>query len=179
MDNIEKEAYQKHKNLKLAADELGVKWQTLYVHLRQAGVPVLGDKSRYGSDKDRFAAKAEDEFKRLIPGALSQNEIQFQAKIDFLVGNEKVDIKSSSLKYGCKGHPNSMRWSFSIKKQAFCADFLVCFAFLNEGYRLFLFPGETVRNYQTITIPQKGGKWSGYEINPEELSEFFVTLQNF
>ena len=58
MNNIQS-VYEKHKNLKLAANELGVKWQTLYVQLRNRGVPITGDKSRYGSDKDRLAARAE------------------------------------------------------------------------------------------------------------------------
>lgn len=42
------EAYEKHKNLKLAAIEVGMPWQMLYVHLRKLGVPVTGDKARYG-----------------------------------------------------------------------------------------------------------------------------------
>lgn len=53
--SIESDAYEKHKNLKLAAEELGIKWQYLYVILRKEGVAVCGDKSRYGSDKDRLA----------------------------------------------------------------------------------------------------------------------------
>lgn len=91
------EAYQRHKNLKLAANELGIAWQTLYVHLRKAGVAVTGDKTRYGSDTDRLAAKAEDMFEALVPGAVNHNREQWQPKVDFTVGAVAVDVKASRL----------------------------------------------------------------------------------
>ena len=53
----EAEAYSRHMNLKLAAHELGMKRQTLYYRLKRAGVPVVGDKLRHGSDRDRLAAR--------------------------------------------------------------------------------------------------------------------------
>lgn len=168
--------YSKHQNLKLAAIELGMKWQTLYVKLRELKIPVTGDKARYGSDKDRLAARAELEFKRLIPFAANQNELKFQSKFDFLVGSEKVDIKASSLKPGCARFP-ALRWAFSVKKQEFCADFIVCFGMIDNGYKIFLIPGECVRTYQTISISQNGkSKWLQYEISPEDLTIFFNDL---
>lgn len=169
--------YLKHKNLKHAAAELGIKWQTLYVQLRKAGIPVTGDKSRYGSDKDRLAAMAEMEFKKLVPFCISKNEEEFQAKIDFMVGSEKVDIKASKLNQGSKRFA-ALRWAFSVRKQEFCADFIVCFAMLETvGYRVFLIPGELVRHYQTISISRDGkSKWLQYEVQPNELSEFFAQL---
>ena len=62
----EVQAYAKHRNLKLAAGELGICWQTLYVRLKRAGVPVTGDKLRYGADRDRLGATCEAEFQRLV-----------------------------------------------------------------------------------------------------------------
>lgn len=168
--------YSKHQNLKLAAIELGMKWQTLYVQLRKLNIPVTGDKARYGSDKDRLAAKAELEFKRLVPFAIDQNEKKFQSKFDFLVGSEKVDIKASSLKPGCARYP-ALRWAFSVKKQEFCADFIVCFGMSDDGYKIFLVPGECVRTYQTLSISQNGkSKWLQYEVSPDDLSTFFNDL---
>jgi hypothetical protein len=171
-------AYDKHKNLKLAAGELGVKWQALYVKLRKQGVNVIGDKSRYGTDKDRLAAHAEMEFKRLVPFAVDQNNIKFQSKFDFIVGNEKVDIKASKAHQGSRAF-KALRWAFSVKKQEFCADFIVCFGFTDEGYRIFLIPGELIRNYQTISISQNGNsKWLQYEIEPDDLEPFFKELSD-
>lgn len=172
------QAYQKHKNLKLAAEELGIKWQTLYVQLRKAGIPVTGDKTRYGSDTDRLAAMAELEFKNLVPFASDQNSIKFQSKFDFLVGSEKVDIKASRLNLGNKKFA-AKRWAFSVKKQEFCADFIVCFAMHEHDYRIFLIPGELVRNYQTISIAENKdskSKWLQYEVSKSELTEFFEEI---
>lgn len=169
--------YNKHRNLKLAAAELGMKWQTLYVQLRKAGVPVTGDKLRYGSDSDRLAAIAELEFNKLVPFAENQNALKFQAKCDFLVGKEKVDVKCARLRRGCRRFP-ALRWAFCIKKQVVCADFMVCFAMLQEGgYRTLLIPGELIRNLSTISLPQEGkSKWWQYEVAPSDIPEFFAAL---
>lgn len=180
MDDTIKAAYEKHMNLNLAAQELGIKWQTLYVKLRKLGVAVVGDKARYGSNTDRLAARAELEFKKLVPFAKDQNAIKFQSKFDFLVGQEKVDIKASGLNCGCKRFA-AKRWAFSVKKQEFCADFIVCFATKDDGYRIFLIPGELVRNYQTISIaenPASKSKWLQYEVTATDLTEFFKELIN-
>lgn len=168
------EVYLKHKHLKLAADELGMKWQTLYVWLKKAGIQVIGDKSKYGSDKDKLASHAENLFQQLVPNAVNQNESKFQSKIDFMVGDKKIDVKSSNLNKGMK-NSDSKRWSFSVKKQEFIADFLVCFAFINGSdiYKLLLIPSELISKYQTITVSSSKSKWLDYEISPNELKNFF------
>lgn len=161
------ESYARLKNLKLVGIELGIPWQTVYVHLRAAGVPVTGDKSRYGSDTDRLAANAERIFATLVPNAADQNDVQFQAKVDFIVGSYKVDVKASRLRNG--------RWAFSLKKQERLADFFVCFAFNDDGtYRTVVIPGELCRFIQTISLSSMTGtKWWDYEIPPTELRVFF------
>jgi hypothetical protein len=170
------ESYGRLKNLKLVGQELGIPWQSVYVHLKQAGVAVTGDKARYGSDKDRLAAKAECEFKSLVHSALDNNEGKWQAKVDFVVGNVSVDVKASTLKISNK-RCKVKRWAFSVKKQEFCADFIVCFCFYDSGYRLLLLPGEIVRKYQTISISEESkGKWLDYEIEPSELNRFFEDI---
>lgn len=175
---IEALAYSKHMNLKIAAKEIGVKWQTLYYRLKKQGVNVVGDKLKYGSDKDRLAAKAEEEFIKIVPFAIDQNKAKFQSKFDYLVGNQKIDIKCSTLRQGCKRF-EAKRWAFSVKKQEMNADFIVCFAFKDDGdYRIFMIPGEFVRNYQTISISEKGkSKWLDYEINKTDLHDFFKEIE--
>lgn len=173
--------YEKHKNLKIAANELGVKWQSLYVRLKKAGVPVVGDKARYGCDKDRLANKAESIFQSLVPNAISQNDIKFQSKVDFMVGDKKIDVKCSNLNQGLKSSPLK-RWAFSVKKQEFIADFLVCFAFIGsvDSYKLLLIPGELIRKYQSISISENlNSKWLDYQIDPDEINDFFVDLNEF
>ena len=71
--NQEVIAYRKHMNIKLAAAQLGVAWQSLYVRLKQLGEPVTGDKMRYGSDRDKLAAMAEAKFLQLVPFAVDNS----------------------------------------------------------------------------------------------------------
>ena len=39
--------YEKHKNLKIAANELGVKWQSLYIRLKKAGNDFFVDLNEF------------------------------------------------------------------------------------------------------------------------------------
>lgn len=163
------ESYRRIKNLKLVGSELGIPWQKVYIHLRSVGEPVTGDKLRYGSETDRFAARAERAFNELVPFAVSQNEKKFQAKVDFMVGDQKIDVKAANLKQG--------RWAYSLKKQESIADFFVCFAFLDDGgQRILLIPGEVCRDIQTISLSKKG-KWWDYEVSEGDLRNFFESMQ--
>ena len=172
------EAYKRHHNMRLASREIGIPLSTLYVHLKRAGVAVVGDKSKYGTDKDRFACKAEREFERIIPSAENQNKVKFQSKIDFMIGEYSVDVKASRLRSsGCGA--NVLRWAYSVKKQEFCADFFVCFGFDNAGLKLeniLLIPGEVARMYATISVSPRGGKWLDYQVTEQELHDFFVQM---
>lgn len=171
-------AYERHKNLKLAGQEVGLSWQMVYVHLRKANVPVTGDKSRYGSDTDRLAAKGEAYFQSLVPIAEDQNKKQFQPKFDFLVKGYRVDVKSSTLR---KSHKDCkvMRWAFCSKKQETEADFFVLLGYENHRpAHIWLIPGEISRKYATISISTGAkGKWWDYEVNPADLLDFFNQLE--
>lgn len=174
------DAYNKHRNLKLAAAELGMPWQSLYVQLKKEGVTVTGDKLRYGSDRDRLAALAEAEFRRLVPAARGMNTVSWQAKHDFDVNGIKVDVKCSmprqlSKKYQAKS------WSFSFKKQSLLCDFICCFCMGEERelQRVLLVPREFFDGLQTVSVSCHGhSKWLEYEVAPEELSAFFSSLVN-
>lgn len=162
--------YRRLRNLKLVAVEVGIPWQKVYVYLRAAGEPVTGDKSRYGSDTDRLAAKAENEFKRLVPNCTNLNDQKFQAKIDFSVGPLSVDVKAS--------RRHNDRWAFSLKKQELLADFFVCFAFDDDGsYRVVVIPNELCRHYQTLSLSANSKtKWWDYEVDPASLASFFDSI---
>lgn len=170
------QAYQKHHHLKLAAKDVGIPWQTLYTHLKKAGVAVIGDKSRYGTDSDKLASLAEKKFNAIIPFAESMNNHKFQSKIDFMVGEYSIDVKASkSKKY--LSYSESKRWSFSVKKQGSFADFFVCFCFSDSDVeKILLIPGELARNYQTISVSLSHSKWSEYEVTEKELHDFFVEM---
>lgn len=77
------DSYSRLKNLKLVGNELKIPWQTVYVILKKAGVNVVGDKARYGSVSDRLASYAENMFKIDVPNAVDNNDLKYQASIDF------------------------------------------------------------------------------------------------
>lgn len=167
------ESYRRHKHLKKVGEELGVPWQTVYVHLRNAGEPVFGDKARYGAASDKVAAVGERLFLRYVPIASNLNDIKFQSKYDFDVLGYKVDVKT------CQNRRTDARWAFSVKKQRVEADFFVCFA-VGQGCLLeacLLIPGEVARNHGTISLNKaRNGKWWDYQVDPESLSDFFRSL---
>ncbi|MDA9090768.1 hypothetical protein N9J84_01540 [Porticoccaceae bacterium] len=171
------QAYRKTRHLKLAAEQVGIPWQTLYVHLKRVGEPVMGDKSRYGSDSDKLAVFAESQFERLVPVAENQNAGQFQAKVDFIIHGHAVDVKVSSLKKYLK-RSAAKRWSFCLRKQEAYADFFVCFC-MKEGEiskTCLLIPCDVCRHYSTLSLPEHGGKWSDYLIDCNDLANFFEDL---
>jgi hypothetical protein len=174
------DAYQKHMNLKLAADEIGVPWQTVYVHLKKAGIPVVGDKLRYGSDRDRLAAMAENKFLELVPFAKGMNLTQYQAKYDFEAGDFKVDVKASRPHQPNKKYPSTC-WSFSFKKQSLVCDFIVCFCFSEESdlIHTLLVPKEFFVGLQTVSVTCNGrSKWLDYEVEAKSMADFFGALRS-
>lgn len=176
--NQEVITYRKHMNLKLAAAELGVAWQSLYARLKQLGEPITGDKMKYGSDRDRLAAMAEDKFQSLVPFAIDQNKLSWQSKYDFDVLGHLVDVKSSMLHQLNKKHA-ALSWSFSFKKQSITCDFICCFC-LNESKdieHVLLVPKEFFVGLQTISVSRTGSsKWLDYSVDQTELAAFFSSL---
>lgn len=175
----EAEAYARHKNLKLAAGELGVSWQSLYATLRAAGVSVSGDKGRYGSDRDKFAARAERDFLRLVPAAIDRNAGTWQAQVDFLVGGLCVDVKASRPAARQSPKSSAMSWAFSLRRQAGKCDFFCCMCYSadEELRHVLLLPTEIVDGMQHLSIPCSGkSKWVDYEVQPHELAPFFAEM---
>lgn len=169
-------AYRRHRHLKIAGEELGIPWQTVYVHLKRAQEPVIGDKLKYGSEKDKLAAQAEIHFERLVPYAKSMNGERFQAKYDFIVRGYRVEVKAARAARSNSAH-KGRRYAFSLKKQQHVADFFVCFCLEGNDFEsCLLIPGEIARAKQTISVPINGGKWREYEIPEHELEPFFAAL---
>ena len=173
------EAYRRHEHLGLAAEELGMKWQTLYWVLKKVGEPVKGNKSKHGSDKDKFAALAEAFFKQHVPFAKDMNKRDFQPKCDFECYGSYVEVKAA------KPSPDLRNWCFSTRKQAYDADYFVCFGYSKEDFNLeacFIFPAEIVGGMQTLRVGRDAdgkpkGKWSPFEVSVSDLAEFFSNLR--
>ncbi|XKM12704.1 hypothetical protein RCS94_06660 [Orbaceae bacterium ac157xtp] len=170
------ESYSRLKNLKLVGLEVGIPWQTVYAYLKKAGVPVTGDKARYGSATDRIAVIGEQKFKKAVPFAVDNNEFKFQATIDFIVCDFTVDVKTSKIKHYKKA-PD--RWAFCINKQKDIADFFVFYALNDEleTEHVFLMPHEIVTVVSSVSITKSGkSKWFDYKIDESALPEFFKQI---
>ena len=183
--NTLKAVYDKHKNLKLAGEELKMPWQTLYYKLCKVNHPVVGDKAKYGSVTDKLAKYSEDLFQKMIPYAKDNNTSKAQASLDFEVKGLNVDVKSSCKKdpyanNDIKSGKGAIRWAISTRVQEGVADYLVCFLF--EGYdaqehgdveKILLIPAEFFKNKQSISISVKKSKWYDFEVTEQELIDFF------
>ncbi|WP_109391293.1 MULTISPECIES: hypothetical protein [Proteus] len=184
MDNTQLciESYSRHKNLKLVGMELGIPWQSVYSTLRKADYPVTGDKARYGSVTDRIAVIGEQKFKKAVPISIDNNDLKYQADIDFTIGNITIDVKTSRIrrKQQGKGIKNAApRWGYCINKQKDTADFFVLYALddNNETEHVFLMPNEIVTAVSMISIPETlASKWADYKIEESELLPFFQSL---
>jgi hypothetical protein len=178
MTTPEQVAYEKHRHLKRAADELGIPWSSLYSRLRSQGVPVAGDKLHYGSDRDRLSALAEAQFKKLVPDAVHKNATEWQARYDFDVRGHKVDVKASMRRQLNKKY-QALSWAFAFKKQSMVCDFICCFCMndAREIEKVLLVPREFFAGLQTVSVSCHGdSKWLDYAIDPDDLSEFFRSL---
>lgn len=178
MSSIEASTYMRHMNIKNAAVELGMSWHALYTKLKNQGVAMRSDKLMYGSDRDKLGALAEKLFKDLVPFARDRNDVEYQAKYDFDVGNMKVDVKSSKPRQLSKKF-QAKSWSFSFKRQSILCDFFVCFCCNDDASvsRILLVPKEFFVGLQTISVSCEGfSKWHEYSIEPNELSGFFCDL---
>lgn len=175
-----KESYSRLKNLKLVEQETGVKWQTVYWHLKREGVEVCGDKARYGSASDRVGLIGEQRFQRFVPFAEDNNSGKWQATVDFSIGSATVDAKTARLTPGGRqpgGKSFSAKWSFCVSKQKDVADFFVLYALPEEGdepEHVFLMPREIATAKATISIPRSlKSKWADYKVSETDLADFF------
>lgn len=176
--NAEVLAYRKHMNLKIAAAELGIAWQTLYIRLKKLGEPITGDKLRYGADRDRLGALGESEFHRLVPFAQNGNSATWQAKVDFSVMGWAVDVKASRPRQLNKRYA-AKSWSFSFKRQSLACDFICCFCMDDDRTvtNVLLVPSEFFAGLQTVSVSCHGwSKWLDYRIEPDQLGQFFIAL---
>lgn len=178
--SVIKESYSRLKNLKLVEQETGVKWQTVYWHLKKEGVQVVGDKARYGSATHRLGVLGEQLFQRLVPNAVDNKHLKWQGSADFSVNGSSVDVKAARLCPAGKtpaGKSCSARWSYCNITQRDIADFFVLIALPDQGddvEHIFLLPRELAASNTTISIPLTlKSKWADYLVSSEELSQFF------
>lgn len=179
-----KESYARLKNLKLTAEETGIPWQTVYWWLKKEGVEVTGDKRRYGGESDKIALIGELYFKNLFPEAVYENDNKFQAKCDFTLYGNNIDIKTSSLRNQKARSGNYVkRWGFTcFNNEEQPIDFFVCFCLKENSkdiHKILLIPSELVTTKTGgMSISIFGSKWDSFEVTEEELVAFFNNFKD-
>lgn len=174
-----KELYAEHQRLHTVGEVLGIPWQTVCWWLKKEGVSVTGNKARYGGNSDKIAVIGENLFGKLGTDAINQNNLQFQSKYDYILGDLKIDIKTGFLR-DQKGRGNSKitRWAFCTKVQQ-KADYLICYCLSGtlDEYRveyILLIPAEFIGEIQTISVSPRNSKWLNFTVSEDELKSFLL-----
>lgn len=174
------EIYQQRNLINQVAAETGTPWHETYLHLKKTGAIKLETRMLTGRQTDRMGAFYEFEFRKLVPAAVSQNDICYQSEIDFLVKDFKIEVKSSSLYTHAGGTEHWKFRVFSRRTYTRAADFYVCFGRLDKedlnNYAIYLFPVEVLTTGNITVRPDGNNHWSGFKISPEDLRTFFDKL---
>lgn len=160
--------------------ETGTAWHQVYVHLKKAGAISIETRMVAGCETDRMGAYYENEFRKLVPSAVSQNDREYNAEIDFIVKNFKIEVKSSSLYSHAGGTKHWKFRVFSRRTRTRVSDFYVCFGRLDAedmgNYAVYLFPAEILTTGNVTVRPDGKNYWSQFQIEPTELRPFFDSL---
>lgn len=176
------EIYQEKNLITQVATETGIAWHQVYSHLRKAGAISIETRMVAGSSTERMGAFYENEFRKLVPSAVSQNDFEHQAEVDFVVGKFKVEVKSSSLYRHAGGTEHWKFRVFSRRTRSRASDFYVCFGRLDDkdmnNYAVYLFPAEILTTGNVTVRPDGKNYWSQFRIKPSDLRPFFDGLEN-
>lgn len=174
------EIYQQKQMIHHVAQETGLPWHVVYQHLKKAGVLSVETRMVSGSHTDRMGAFYEAEFLKLVPSAQCQNDKQRQYEFDFLVGEAKVEIKSSSSYIAPSGRKHWKFRVFTRGSKTRTADFYVCFGRNDndddKNYSVFCFPSEFLHGANVNVSLDGGNEWAQFKIEPDDLQAFFDTI---
>ena len=173
-----KSLYSEHQRLHTVGDILNIPWQTVYWWLKKEGVVVTGNKEKHGGNTDQIALIGERLFAKVSEKAVDQNKLMFQPKFDYLLGELKLDVKTSFLRsQSSRNGKVNLRWSFSCKKQQE-ADYIICYCLSGELNKfvvenILLIPNEFIQGMQTISVSPRNSKWLEFKVTEQELKQFF------
>jgi hypothetical protein len=123
--------------------------------LYKRGVKLVGDKLRFGCDRDRQARMAELYVLSKLNGAIDHNAEQFQPEVDITYRGARIDVKSSVLQR--VGHHVSL--SFMVEKHPGQVDLFVCLGYVRHGddepIAVYVIPGNEAPRW-SIRIPLTG-----------------------
>lgn len=176
--------YRNNGNLKAITLDTGLKVWIVARTLEQLGISP-----NWVSYKDRASSNgqgdwAEEEFRRLVPGALDMN-MQYQMNnevFDFIVNDKTIDVKSTSLAHGTGNH---RQYKLKIRKRpdSELPDFFCLFCIIDKNkengagnYHILLIPKEVVPDEKlSVAVCEKGSNanssmyWD-FEVEPVALA---------
>lgn len=184
------DSYQRTGCIKTAAFEAKMLMIQAFKTLKIRGAMFVADRLKYGTEATRMGARAELEFKKLVPQARPQNAVNhIHPSYDFVVAGQKVDVKAAAIRdrKAKKEHLDGHKcWSIKLvrhNQDAMKADFYVIFLMQNEtslsdGYEILVIPKELCSDVRQINIrPNIKDHWAwDFKIEPDELTDFFEGL---
>jgi len=168
-------SYQRLGNIGAVCTETGCPPYVAYKWLKIGKVLTSEEGTRYGTTGQKQGARAELEFARLVPFAMSTNK-ELQANcpaFDFDINGTTVDVKFSSL---CGG-----RYRFNPASHKPMRPDWYC-VFLSapdskeldpQTCRILVIPDALVSGLKNVMIQKDGGRYWDFEIRPDELADFF------
>lgn len=169
------EAYHRLGSIKSVCLDTGAPPYVVYKWLKIGGLLKPNDAVKYGTTGAKAGAKAELEFKKLVPFAMETNKhLETNCpSFDFDIGGTTIDVKFSSL------HPSG-KWNFrSAQGKAMHPDFYVLFCAtdgkkdMTGKYKVLVIPSEILGTVSQVCINKNGGMYDDFEIEPSELADFF------
>jgi len=170
-------AYQRLGSIPAVCLETGCQPYIAYKWLKIAKVLKSKEGMRYGTTGQKQGARAELEFKRLVPFAMPANEALQNNCIafDFDINGITVDVKFASLCEGSGVYTFRTAHSKPIRPDYSCA-FLAAPGLKelkSDQYRVLVVPDELVTNIKGVHIQKNSVRYWDFEIAPNELAGFF------
>jgi len=170
-------AYRRLGNIAAVCMETGCQPYIAYKILKISKVLKAKEGTVYGTHSQKQGARAELEFKRLVPFAMPANEtMQNNCPVyDFDINGTTVDVKFCSF---CSG---AGRYSFrTAQSKHFRPDWYCAFMadtdvkeLITGQYRVVLIPDDAVQQVKSVSFTERGSRYWDFEIPPQELAAFF------
>ncbi len=170
-------AYKTLGNIGAVCTETGCPPYIAYKWLKMAKALNSHEATRYGTNGQKQGAKAELEFQRLVPFAMSANkELESNCpSFDFDINGTTIDVKFSSMCDSNGTYRFMTAQGKHMRPDYYCA-FLPSSGDkeLSQGkYRILIIPDQLVSGLKGVTIQKEGGKYWDFEVKPEALADFF------
>jgi len=163
-------AYQRLGNIKSVCIETGCAPYVAYKWLKISKLLTTQESTRYGTNGQKQGARAELEFKRLVPFAMPTNKMleNNYPAFDFDINGTTVDVKFCSL---CNG---SGRYGFRTAQNKYMRPDWYCAFLANPEvkelipgeYRILVIPDAMVQTIKSVSLYSSSGQyWTHRRIN--------------